>query len=179
MSVSGNTLYDTVETDDAWRNNALRTFIPANGSELDLLGINLISMPSDRRDLISMRDIILTNQNDHTDNSQEGYIMLCNVIDQVDEQERSHQDATFSVKRTKLIFNDKECIVLNFQDISAIKRLKHEQKKSKLLNTLWSSIHHEIIGPLKSNEQAAIRLIRGIQDQALREQAQIILICSK
>ena len=80
-------------------------------------------------------------------------------------------DKTLIVKRTKLIFNDKECVVLNFQDISEIKRLKHEQAKSKLLGTLYSSVHHEIIGPLKSNEQAALRLIRGLNDQLLREQA--------
>lgn len=47
------------------------------------------------------------------------------------------------------------------------------------MSTLYSSVHHEIIGPLKSNEQAALRLIRGIQDPSLREQAQIILVCSK
>ena len=47
------------------------------------------------------------------------------------------------------------------------------------MSTLYSSVHHEIIGPLKTNEQAALRLIRGIQDQSLREQAQIILVCSK
>ena len=29
-------------------------------------------------------------------------------------------DKTLIVKRTKLTFNDKECIVLNFQDISTI-----------------------------------------------------------
>ena len=36
-----------------------------------------------------------------------------------------------------------------------------------------------MIGPLKSNEIAALTLIRGLKDQRLREQAQIILVCSK
>ena len=77
------------------------------------------------------------------------------------------------------MFNDKECVVLNFQDISAIKRLKHEKEKSRLMSTLYSSVNHEMIGPLKTSEEAALRLIRRLKDSNLREEAQLILICSK
>ena len=60
-----------------------------------------------------------------------------------------------------------------------MKKLKHEEEKTKLMTTLYSSVHHEMIGPLKCNEEAAVRLIRGLKDDQLREQAQLILICSK
>ena len=105
--------------------------------------------------------------------------MLQDETESAQESEGKLLDKTLLVKRSKLMFNDKECIVLTFQDISTIKKLKHEEQKSRLMSTLYSSVNHEIIGPLKSNEQAALRLIRGIQDQSLREQAQIILVCSK
>ena len=81
-----------------------------------------------------------------------------------DDQNSTNRDKTLIVKRTNLIFNDKECVVVDFQDISAFKRLKLEEEKTKLMSTLYSSVHHEMIGPLKSNEEAAIRLIRNLQD---------------
>ena len=36
------------------------------------------------------------------------------------------------------------------------------------MSALYSSVHHEMIGPLKSNEEAAVCLIRGLKDNALR-----------
>jgi len=47
------------------------------------------------------------------------------------------------------------------------------------MSTLYSLVSHEIIGPLKSLEVAAVRLVRMLKDNELRMQAQIILICSK
>jgi len=60
-----------------------------------------------------------------------------------------------------------------------MKKLKHEEEKTRLMTLLYSSVHHEIIGPLENNIEASVRLIRQVKDQALRELAQIILICSK
>ena len=83
------------------------------------------------------------------------------------------------LKRTTLIFNDKECVLLNFQDLTAFKNLQTAQKKEKLLTTLYSSVHHEMMGPLKNNVQMALRLTRSLKDQAERELAQMITICSR
>ena len=47
------------------------------------------------------------------------------------------------------------------------------------MSTLYSMVHHEMIGPLKSCEEAAVRLIRKLRDNDLRQTAQIILICTK
>ena len=47
------------------------------------------------------------------------------------------------------------------------------------MSTIYSMVHHEMIGPLKSNEESAVRLIRQLKDPDLRQHAQIILICSK
>ena len=72
------------------------------------------------------------------------------------------KDITLVLKRTKLIFNDKECVVLNFQDVSLWKRLKQEEQKGKLMSTLYSSVHHEMLGPLKNNVETSLRLVRSI-----------------
>ena len=52
-----------------------------------------------------------------------------------------------------------------------MKRLKHEEEKTRLMTLLYSSVHHEIIGPLENNIEASVRLIRSVKDQAMRELA--------
>ena len=52
-----------------------------------------------------------------------------------------------------------------------MKKLKHEEEKTRLMTLLYSSVHHEIIGPLESNIEASLRLIRLLTDQAHRELA--------
>ena len=47
------------------------------------------------------------------------------------------------------------------------------------MTLLYSSVHHEIIGPLENNIEASVRLIRMAKDAAVRELAQITLVCSK
>ena len=90
--------------------------------------------------------------------------MLHKGIEKQSDFNSIHCDLTFIIKRTKLIFNDKECVVFNFQDISAFKKLKHEEEKIRLMSMLYSSVHHEILGPLETNIEAAIRLIRHLND---------------
>ena len=60
-----------------------------------------------------------------------------------------------------------------------MKKLKHEEEKTRLMSLLYSSVHHEIIGPLEHNIEASIRLIRITEDKAIRQLGQIILVCSK
>ena len=47
--------------------------------------------------------------------------MLDDLLDDKEGHESRHNDLRLVVRRTKLLFNDKECVVLNFEDISAIK----------------------------------------------------------
>ena len=62
---------------------------------------------------------------------------------------------TIKLKRFDLVINEKECLVLNLTDITAYQRLKNEREKSSLLSTLNTSVHHEMIGPLKINVEMA------------------------
>ena len=64
-----------------------------------------------------------------------------------------------------MTFNDKECQVLNFTDITTQKRLKLEEEKSEMLTALNTSVHHEMLSPLKSNVEFSQRLIRDLCKQ--------------
>ena len=58
----------------------------------------------------------------------------------------------------KLSFNEVECRVINFTDITSYIRLKHEEEVNNLLKTLNVSVHHEMVVPLKVNIEMADRL---------------------
>ena len=62
---------------------------------------------------------------------------------------------TIIVTRMNLNFNDEECFVINFTDISTYQRLKHEEEVNNLLRTLNASVHHEMLVPLKVNVEMA------------------------
>ena len=78
-----------------------------------------------------------------------------------------------------LTFNDKDCQVLNFTDITTYKKLKREEEKSRLLSVLNYSIHHEIIGPLKANIDVAENLRRHQESLKCKEMAKMVVISSK
>ena len=77
------------------------------------------------------------------------------------ESNEEERGRSLIVKRMDLIFNDQECQVLNFNDITTYKRLKKEEETSRLLKTLNASVHHEMLGPLSTNVEIAKRLIQS------------------
>ena len=62
-----------------------------------------------------------------------------------------------------ITFNNKECQVLNFTDITTQKRLKLEEEKSRMLTILNTTVHHEMLGPLTANVDLSERLIRDLR----------------
>ena len=83
------------------------------------------------------------------------------------------------VKRMDILFDGKECQLLNFSDITTYKLLKKEEEKSRLLSMLNTSVHHEMLGPLRANLEVSERLIRNLEQSKLREMAKTIHISSK
>ena len=49
--------------------------------------------------------------------------------------------------------------MINFSDITAYKRLEQEKEMNRLLKTLNTSVHHEMLTPLKANVDIAKRMI--------------------
>ena len=45
-------------------------------------------------------------------------------------------------------FNNSECQVLNFTNITPFEQLKQEKETNKLLKTLTASVSHEMLTPL-------------------------------
>ena len=67
------------------------------------------------------------------------------------------------MNRMEMTFNEKECWVINFTDITAYKRLKLEEETTRLLKTLNASVHHEMITPLRANVDISERLVRCLE----------------
>ena len=66
---------------------------------------------------------------------------------------------TIIVKRNALFFDNIECSVFNFTDITQYKKLKQQEEVNVLLKTLNASVHHEMVVPLKVNVELSYRLM--------------------
>ena len=140
-----------------------------------MIDVNL-SFPNETNpslELISLRDVIL-DKNPVIDR-QEPYFKL---PDELNEDENSTQTALV-LKRTRLLFNGKRCVALNFQDITAFQRLKKEEENKTLMQTLYSSVHHEMIGPLKNNVILIEQLMKLLEHTNQKRLAQLIMFSSK
>ena len=82
-----------------------------------------------------------------------------------------------------LTFNEKECQVINFTDMTMDLQLKREEEKNRMLNALNMSVHHEMLVPLKVNLDTSLHLIKLLNRQrsghTARRMAQNILVSSK
>ena len=67
------------------------------------------------------------------------------------------------MKRNDLIIDEKECQVVNFIDISSFIRLKQEKENNELLKTLNTTVHHEMLAPLRANVDICQRLLRKLK----------------
>ena len=71
--------------------------------------------------LLSLKDILLKRVGQ---DQVESYIMLSSIASIGGFSQTEQRDYTLIVKRMHLTFYDQDCTVLNFSDITAIKRLK-------------------------------------------------------
>lgn len=65
-----------------------------------------------------------------------------------------------------LIFDNVECSVINFTDITQYKKLKQQEEVNVLLKTLNASVHHEMAVPLRVNVELSQRLIKQLTGQS-------------
>ena len=69
--------------------------------------------------------------------------------------------------------------MLNFKDITTQKQLKLEEEQGRLLRTLCTSIHHEVIGPLKVTIECAHRIMRQTNSHQIARMGKTIHLTSK
>ena len=97
---------------------------------------------------MSLKEIIHRYSHEKIDNTQiESYKMLSECNPSLD------SDKYLVVKRTSLSFNKKNCQVLSISDLTTFQQLKEKEEKHRLLIALNTTVHHEMIAPLKANTE--------------------------
>ena len=62
----------------------------------------------------------------------------------------SEKENTLAVKRMNITFSQKKCQVLNFTDVTSSIMMEREKQKYEMMKSLNTSVHHEMIGPLRA-----------------------------
>ena len=57
------------------------------------------------------------------------------------------------------MFDEKECQLISFTDISSFVWLKKKQETARLLMMLNTTVHHEMLAPLKVTDKVAEYLL--------------------
>lgn len=115
----------------------------------------------------TLRDILLTPLTSFKGRKKIETYTMQNILEPAEKQETK----SLIVTRMPLIFNDVECQVINFTDITTYKRLEKQEQTNSLLKTLMMTVHHSMIGPLKSNLALSMRLIRNLKKNVVMKEA--------
>ena len=83
--------------------------------------------------------------------------MISPVTARVEEEDPdiSLPQITFIVKRLDLTFNDKDCQLITFTDITALRNLEKAKKMTQMLKIMNRAVSHELLAPLASTVQLA------------------------
>ena len=82
------------------------------------------------------------------------------------------------VKRISITFDEDECQMLNFTNITTFHKFKREEEKSRLLQALNTSIHHEMLGPLGTSVMIADRLMAAVDREEHKQMVKLVQTCS-
>ena len=82
------------------------------------------------------------------------------------------------VKRINITFDNQECQMLNFTNITNFHKLKKEEETTKLLKALNTSVHHEMLTPLSTNVMIADRLKNSAESEQQKKMIMLIQTCS-
>ena len=64
----------------------------------------------------------------------------------------SEKENTIAVRRMNITFSKKKCQVLNFTDVTSSIMMEREKQKYETMKSLNTSVHHEMIGPLRAQK---------------------------
>ena len=98
-----------------------------------------------------------------------------------DKQNLQISDRQILVKRLKIIYNDSECSALQFTDITANQNLRKEKERSRMLEMLNATVHHEMLSPLKSNVILSKRLLKEttLGNQKVKDMIKTLYVSSE
>ena len=72
-----------------------------------------------------------------------------------EDQEISFPETTLIVKRLDLTFNNRDCQLITFIDITAFRNLDKAKKMTQTLKIMNRAVSHELLAPLSSTVQLA------------------------
>ena len=100
--------------------------------------------------LVSLKEILEHNYMNREVRDAVEYIMLSSIIrdNNSDTPFDLEKDFHLVVRRTSIEFNQKQCCLVTFTDISVQDRLKHVQEKSNKEKALKTFIQDVIVNPL-------------------------------
>ena len=108
----------------------------------------------------------------------ECYLML-NPYLQDNGNDNESDRKTILVNRMDLIFNDKECQVLSFTDVTLFQHLKQEKQTNNLLKTLTASVSHEMLAPLNSTIEIAQMLMEECKSKRHEKMLKMIITANR
>ena len=112
------------------------------------------------QEFISVKQILL---NGNCNNQNETEIEVYQKKELLESKVTPDKEAnwmTIIVKRINFIFDEKECQLINFTDLTAFTQLQKEVDTNRLLKTLNASVHHEMLVPIKTMIEIAERLVK-------------------
>ena len=152
LEILGNDLIDTIKKSNG--HSVAPTCVSLNLRQFELTPspfhlIKSESTDTERR-LISLKDIINRYSHETIDSTRiESYKMHSGSNPSLD------HDRYLVVKRTSLSFNKKNCQVLSISDLTSFQQLKEKEESNRFLIALNTTVHHEMIAPLKANTESS------------------------
>ena len=89
-----------------------------------------------------------------------------------------NENTVLIINRLKVTYDDEECVLFNITDITSLYKSKIEQEKRTLLQTLNTSIHHELLSPLNANVTLSEALLSKLESIEHKHMVQLILTSS-
>ena len=77
------------------------------------------------------------------------------------------------------MFNDEECKVVAFRDVTEVQRIAKIEETNKLLNLLTSSVTHEMLTPLRCIVSMCAQLLKELESSTKKSTAELIMITAK
>ena len=125
---------------------------------------------STKRDpLLSLKDIIRI----------ETKISDVEAVESYQLQAEDAEDKTIIVKRTDLEYDDEECQVLNFADITAFELLRKREETVQHMKDINASVHHEMMGPLSASSNISKRLLKVVTNATWKRMIKTIFVSSQ
>ena len=93
------------------------------------------------------------------------------------ETERKDEYTIF-VRSMQVNFAQRQCLLLNFSDITSYKKLEQEQEKTRLLYMLNTMTHHEMLAPLNAQMDISKSLFENSTSYKNKKMAQLLNLSS-